>query len=102
MEPIWIRNYPARVNPSPVIPPISAADLIREACEKFAEREAYWSMGASLTYREIFDAARKVTRWLQDAGIAKGERVAIMLPNAMSFPVCAFGTLLGGYVVVSV
>lgn len=98
MDRIWLKSYPHYVDPAPAIPPISVADQFRATCTKFAEDEAYWSAGVSLNYRQLQAHALQVTSWLQQAGFEKGDRVAIMLPNLLSFPVCLFGALLGGYV----
>jgi long-chain acyl-CoA synthetase len=78
------------------------ADLIDNAGRKFAGQEAFRSLGISLTYRELLAHAGNVTSWLQQAGLAKGDRVAIMMPNLLPYPVCLYGALLGGYTVVNV
>ena len=97
MNRIWLKSYPHYADPAPAIPNISVADQLREACARYADNEAYWSMGVSMNYRELENHALCVTSWLQQSGVEKGDRVAIMLPNLLSFPVCLFGALLGGY-----
>jgi long-chain acyl-CoA synthetase len=77
-------------------------ELIERAGKLFGGREAFRSMGTSLTYRELLLQAGGVTSWLQQVGLRKGDRVAIMMPNLLPYPVCLYGVLLGGYVVVSI
>src|SRR6266542_2129497 len=80
----------------------TVADLIRNAARDFADCEAFRSLGVPLTYRELVAQAECVTSWLQQAGLEKGDRVAIMMPNLLPYPVALYGALLGGYVVVGV
>ncbi len=102
MDPVWLKSYPREVNPAPVIRGGSVAELIVEHCERFADREAFWSRGRSLSFGECLAAARAFAGWLRREGVAPGERVAIMLPNVLAFPVASYGALLGGHVVVNV
>src|SRR5262249_47038841 len=60
------------------------------------------SFGVGLTYARLLALARRVAAWLQDAGLEKGDRVAIMMPNLLPYPVCLYGALLGGYCVVGI
>ncbi len=101
MEPFWIQSYPRAVETRPAVSHQSVAALIREHCERYADREAYWSLGRSMSFGECHAHARAVAAWLQRQGIAPGERVAILLPNVLAFPIATFGALLGGYVVVT-
>jgi long-chain acyl-CoA synthetase len=102
MDPVWLRSYPREVDPAPAIPDGTVAELISQHCQRFADREAFWSRGRSLTFGECFAQARAFAGWLQRAGVAPGERVAVMLPNVLAFPVATYGALLGGHVVVNV
>jgi long-chain acyl-CoA synthetase len=77
-------------------------DLFRSSVKAFAERPAFESFGAQLTYRQVADAADAFTSWLQQRGLAKGDRVALMMPNVLAFPAAMFGALCGGYTVVNV
>jgi long-chain acyl-CoA synthetase len=101
MDPIWLKSYPRAVDATPQIPYGTVRGLITEHCERYAGREAFWSMGRSLSFGECHQQARAMAAWLQRQGLAPGERVAIMLPNVLAFPVALFGALLGGYVVVT-
>ena len=102
MDPIWLQSYPAAVDAAPSVAGGSLAEMIRARCERYAEREAFWSLGCSLSFGECYAHARAVAAWLRQQGVRPGERVAIMLPNVLTFPVATLGAVLGGYVVVTV
>ncbi|MFN6961754.1 MAG: AMP-binding protein, partial [Rhodocyclaceae bacterium] len=102
MEKVWLKSYPpgvpAKIDPSRFA---SVAALFVESCEKFAEKTAYLSMGKGIGYRELADAAHAFAGWLQSRGVKKGDRVALMMPNVLQYPIALFGTLLAGGVVVN-
>ena len=102
MDAIWLKSYPPEVDPTPAIPDGSVPELIRDCCRQFAAAEAYWSMGRSVTFAETWTLAQRVARWLVAQGLRPGDRVAIMLPNVLAFPVLTYGTLIAGGVVVNV
>ena len=103
MDKIWIKNYPPGVPEEISISHISSlVDLFEEACRKHADRVAYISMGKEMTYREVDNLSRDFAGWLQSLGFGKGDRVALMMPNVLQYPVALFGTLRAGCVVVNV
>jgi long-chain acyl-CoA synthetase len=103
MEKIWLNNYPPTV-PAEIGPlqESSLADLIEKACQRYGDKVAYFSMGRSLTYNEFDRLAADFAGWLQSRGLGKGSRVALMLPNIFQYPICLFGALRAGCVVVNV
>jgi long-chain acyl-CoA synthetase len=101
MNPIWIKSYPAAVETAPTVAHATVAAVIGERCERYAQREAFWSLGRSMSFGECHAHGRALAAWLQCERLAAGDRVAIMLPNVLAFPVALFGALLGGYVVVT-
>ncbi|MCO5100096.1 MAG: AMP-binding protein [Burkholderiaceae bacterium] len=81
----------------------SLADLLGSCCRRFADLPAYESMGTVLTYRQLDEASRAFASWLRnDAGLGRGDRVALMMPNLLQYPVALFGALRAGLVVVNV
>jgi long-chain acyl-CoA synthetase len=99
----WLASYPKGVPET--IDPLSAgtlADVIEEAARRFAGRPAFESFGKRLTFAEIKAQSDAVLSWLQAKGLAKGDRVAIMMPNVMAYPVVMFAVLRGGFTVVNV
>lgn len=102
MERIWLNSYPAGVPHDIDIEHIpSLVALFDDACAKFADQVAYISMGKEMTYRELDEEARAFAGWLQSIGMQKGDRVALMMPNLLQYPVALFGTLRAGCVVVN-
>ncbi|MDI6749390.1 MAG: long-chain-fatty-acid--CoA ligase [Rhodocyclaceae bacterium] len=102
MEKVWLKRYPPGV-PAEIDPAryASLAAMFEESCAKFGEQTAYLSMGKGITYRELAQAAHDFAGWLQSRGVRKGDRVALMMPNVLQYPVALFGTLLAGCVVVN-
>ena len=103
MERFWLKHYPAGV-PADIDASQyrSLVELIDEAFRKFGPRDAYVSMGKSLTFREVDDLSRSLAAWLQSRGLSKGARVALMMPNILQNPVAIAAVLRAGYVVVNV
>lgn len=103
MEKIWLKSYPPGV-PAEIDP--SAFDslntLVDESLRQFADRVAYVQMGKSLTYRQLDALTRDFAAWLQnESGLQKGDRVALMMPNVLQYPIAIFGVLRAGMVVVN-
>jgi long-chain acyl-CoA synthetase len=104
MEKIWLKNYPngipADVNVQEFA---SIKEVLKRSCERFAGLPAYSNMGASMTYAELDQHSRDFAAYLQNTlGLHKGDRVAIMMPNLLQYPVALFGVLRAGLVVVNV
>ncbi|WP_019143227.1 AMP-binding protein [Noviherbaspirillum massiliense] len=98
----WIKNYPAHVNKALAVPPTTIIDGYRQSCERNADKQALISMDVPMTFRELRRHADCFTSWLQQIGIQPGDRVALMMPNILAYPVAFFGALQGGYIVVNV
>jgi len=79
----------------------SVVDVIDKSCRQFADKVAFINFGATLTYRQIDDYSRAFGARLQALGLEPGDRVAIMMPNVLQYPVAVFGTLRAGLVVVN-
>lgn len=99
----WLAHYP------PAVPPTideakvgTLADLIRNSCETYADRQAFESFGKAISFAEVGRAARAFAAWLQAQGFRKGDRIGLMMPNILAYPATIFGTLIGGYTVVNV
>lgn len=80
----------------------SIADTLDKASAKYADKVALTCMGADLTYRELERLASQFASYLQhDLGMKKGDRLAIMLPNVMQFPIAFYGAQKIGVVCVN-
>ncbi len=99
----WLKSYPPGMPETiPPSPYRSVADMIEQNCRRYASRVAYDGMGKTLTYAELEKLSAKVAGWLQAQGLKKGDRVAIMMPNILQYPVVVSGILRAGMVVVNV
>ena len=100
---IWLKHYPQGV-PAEIKPEAytSLVGLMEESFQKYAKRVAYSFMGKEVTYAQTDSLSRAMGVYLQSLGLAKGDRVAIMLPNVPQYPVAVAAILRAGYVVVNV
>ena len=103
VEKIWLQRYeagvPAEIGLSDYQ---SLVDLFEKSLARFPDRTAFICMGAKITYRQLDRLSRDFAAYLQSVlGLPRGERIAIMLPNVLQYPVCLLGALRGGYVVVN-
>ena len=80
----------------------SIPDVFRQSVEKFANQPAFQNMGKTLTYAEVGKLAEDFASYLQNVlKLPRGERVAIMLPNLLQYPIALFGILQAGLVAVN-
>ncbi len=102
-ERIWLSSYPAGVPADlPPSPYPSLVALMEESFRQYAARPAYSFMGKEQSYGETDRLSRAFAAYLQGLGLAKGDRVAIMMPNVPQYPVVVAAVLRAGYVVVNV
>jgi long-chain acyl-CoA synthetase len=104
MEKPWLKSYPPGMPPEVDIHEFSSIkDILERSCERFRDRPAYSNLGATLTYGDLDRLTQQFGAFLQALpGMKKGERVAIMMPNLLQYPVALFGTLRAGMTVVNV
>jgi long-chain acyl-CoA synthetase len=103
MERIWLKSYPRGV-PADIDPNQyrSLIELFDTSIRQYADRPAYHSMGKTISFGELEKLSREFGAWLQAKGLAKGARVALMMPNCLQFPIAMFGALRAGCTVVNV
>ncbi len=103
MEKPWLKSYPkgvpAEINVNAYR---SIPHLIDENVGKYRDRPAYICMGKTITFGEVDRLSTCVGAWLQSKGLAKGARVAVMMPNVLQYPAAVFGILRAGLTVVNV
>ena len=103
MEKIWLKEYPPGVPAEIDLNEFtSVKDILEKSCQRFADSPAYSNMGVTLRYRDIDRLSRNFAAFLQGLGLGKRDRVAIMMPNVLQYPVALFGVLRAGMVVVNV
>ncbi|QYK00042.1 long-chain-fatty-acid--CoA ligase FadD [Shewanella psychrotolerans] len=104
MEQLWTKNLPDDV-PAVIDEKLysSLIDLFERSVTKYADQPAFVNMGATLTYRKLEERSRAFAAYLQnELKLEKGDRVAIMMPNLLQYPIALFGILRAGMVVVNV
>ncbi len=103
MDRIWLKNYPQGV-PHEINPRAyaSLAEVVAQGVERYRDRPAFTSMGATLTYADVDRKSRELAAYLQQhCGLAKGDRVAVMMPNVLQYPIALFAAFRAGLVVVN-
>jgi long-chain acyl-CoA synthetase len=100
---IWLKSYPEGV-PADIDPGIysSMVQMMEESFKKFADRSAYSFMGKDFSYQEIDGLSKAFGAYLQGLGLVKGDRVAVMMPNVVQYPIAVAGILRAGFTLVNV
>ena len=104
MEKVWLKQYEAGV-PAEIDPDnfSSINELFDSVCEQFKEKPAFTNMDQTLSFEELKKKSRDFAAYLQTIfGLKKGDRVTIMLPNLLQYPVALFGILRAGLIVVNI
>ena len=104
MDRVWIKNYPKNV-PSEISPSKdnSLQDLFYQTTEMFSKKIAFKNLNSSITFNETKKYSERFASYLQnELKIRKGAKIAIMLPNLMTYPVVLFGSFIAGAIVVNV
>ncbi|MQM31305.1 MAG: long-chain-fatty-acid--CoA ligase FadD [Candidatus Accumulibacter phosphatis] len=104
MEKIWLESYqqgvPAEIELNEYQ---SLGELFEKSVAQYRDRVAYINMGVELKYGELDKLSRDFAAYLQSVlKLPQGARVALMMPNVLQYPICIFGALRAGYVVVNV
>ncbi len=103
MDRTWLQQYPAGV-PTDIDPDeyASLRDLIEEAFKTYGHQPAYTNLDATLTFAQLEVLSGAFAAWLQKkSGLNAGDRVALMMPNLLQYPVALFGVLRAGMTVVN-
>jgi long-chain acyl-CoA synthetase len=103
-EKIWLKSYPEGVPAEIPTPPFrSVRDMIEFSLREYADRPAYTNMGTTMTFADLDRLSMEFAGYLQkELKLMKGERVAIMLPNVLQYPVVLCGIFRAGLVAVNV
>ncbi len=102
MQNAWIQSYPTGtpaeidVGTHP-----SLVNIFEDSCRRFADRPAFHNLGVTLTYRELDRLTRDFGAFLRGLGLVRGDRIALMMPNLLQYPVAMFGALRAGLAVVN-
>lgn len=102
MEPIWLNSYPKGVPATVDVEKYASIGQFFEECANlYANAPAFSNMGRTLRYSDVERLSRAFGAYLQDLGLPKGARIAIMMPNVLQYPVVLMGALRAGYTVVN-
>ena len=100
---IWLNSYPQGVPADVDLSQYtSMVEMMEESFKKFADRTAYSFMGKEQTYRQIDSLSQAFGVYLQSLGLVKGDRVAVMMPNVLQYPIAVSAILRAGYTLVNV
>ncbi len=103
MDKIWLKHYspgvPAEIDPGRYA---NLIELIETAFKNHASKPAYKMMGATRSFAQVDEDSKALAAYLQSLGLAKGDRVAIMMPNVFQYPVAIAAVLRAGFVAVNV
>ncbi|GAA5187363.1 long-chain-fatty-acid--CoA ligase FadD [Ferrimonas gelatinilytica] len=104
MDKPWLNSYaenvPAEIDPDQYD---NLLELFEQSCRDYADQVAFINMGAVLTFRRLEEQSRAFAAYLQDElKLQPGERVALMMPNLLQYPIALFGILRAGLVAVNV
>ncbi len=103
MDRFWLKNYPPGV-PADIDPSVypNLVSLLEESFNKYRQDKAYVCMDKVLTFGEVDDYSKALAAWLQSRGLAKGARVAVMMPNVLQYPIAVAAVLRAGFIAVNV
>ncbi|HET9024050.1 MAG TPA: AMP-binding protein [Burkholderiaceae bacterium] len=103
MDKVWLKQYPEGIPAEVDVGAYnSLKEILQTSCARFADLPAYGNMGVTITYRELDEMSRDFAAYLQRVvGMKKGDRMAIMLPNLLQYPIALFGAQRAGVVVVN-
>ena len=104
MEHIWVKNYQEGVHAEvDVTRYANLHDILWKSIQKYPQKPAFSCMGKTKTYAEMGDLVNQFASFLQNhLKLERGERVALMMPNILQYPVALFGVLQAGLIVVNV
>ena len=97
----WLKNYPENTPEELVFDPRKTlVRILDEAETEYSDNKAFVNFGVSMSYRQVAKDSRSFAAYLQNVlGLKKGDRLAIMMPNLLQYPVAVFGALRAGLIV---
>ena len=98
----WLDSYPEGVPAEIDLEEYSSIlDIFDQSISRFGKQAAYINFEKELTYGELDRLTRNFAAWLQSKGLEKGDRIALMMPNILQYPVALFGAMRAGLVIVN-
>lgn len=98
----WIKHYPQGIAANiDIMKYNNIVDFMQTSIDKYPNKEAFVSMGKTLTYKEIGALSDQFGAYLQSRGLLPGDKIAIMMPNMLQFPIAALAALKAGLIIVN-
>ncbi len=98
----WLTNYPSGIPANVDIEKYnSLVEIIDDNLKKYSDQVAFSNFGKELTYKEIDKMSEAFGAYLQSRGLERGDRIALMMPNLLQYPIALFGALRAGLIVVN-
>jgi len=98
----WLESYPEGVPAEVDLGEYdSIVDIFHQSCATYSDRTAYLNFDRALSFGDLEKRSRDFAAWLQSRGMRKGDRIALMMPNILQYPIALFGALRAGMVVVN-
>ncbi len=99
----WIKQYPNNLNSEiDSIDDSTVTDLLESAVNKFSSNTAFYSLNTSIDYKMTSLLSKRIAAYLQYLGVTKDTKIAIMLPNLLTYPITLFGSYYCGATVVNI
>ncbi len=99
----WIEQYPNNLNSEiDCIDDSTVTDLLESAVNKFPSNTAFYSLNTSIDYKMTSLLSKRIAAYLQYLGFTKGTKIAIMLPNLLTYPIALFGSYYCGATVINI
>ncbi|WP_188206357.1 long-chain-fatty-acid--CoA ligase [Alkalibacillus aidingensis] len=96
----WLKHYPDEIPQTVEYDNRPLQSYLEESATNYPDKSAIYFMGKELSFREVYESAKKLASYLQGLGLEKGDRVGIMLPNTPQSVISYYGVLMAGGVVV--
>ena len=98
----WLQSYPEGVPAEIDLSAYSSIlDIFEQSCEAYRQQTAYVNFDRELSFDDLDRLSRNFAAWLQSKGMRKGDRIALMMPNILQYPVALFGAMRAGLVIVN-
>lgn len=98
----WLKNYPsgipANINPDAYE---TLVEMFEETFQKYKDQPAFTCMGKSITFKELDKKSKQFGAYLHFRGLKPGDKIALMMPNLLQYPIALFGALRAGLIVVN-
>ena len=98
----WLKNYPANM-PANIDPDLypNLLTILEETFNKYRHKMAFTCFGKEMSYDEIDRYSKQFAAYLHSRGLEPGDKIALMMPNILQYPIVLFGVLRAGLVIVN-